>query len=681
MITRFNKYEKKINEESAFPDWVDQKLSKSATKFFTEKDPTGAYETLRGEDKLDAVLTKLYNSPIKDMPISSYVQLTGFMKEEELVNLKLEEPLTTDSTMLEVSNNYYIKNIIDIINDIGTLDIKFATQGLDKNVYNELVKNPITIGTILTNALKSWYNSGQPIESMVQSLSKKSIQPDTTATNESFEINERAGELLKGLFKNLGKGIESVKGLVSTEGKLLKGASVVDDEVRTLSDAAEQLAKPTKDLTSPIKLPDEFATNIKSAGNQAAESGKINFDANKPRLTEAPKDRVQSKPQAEIPESKKGEALNSKNQNQVDEIKRLKEEQKLEELRYKNQNKIAKDREKFDRQQAKKRERFERSQKRKEMLLALFKGTGGTFLKWGIYAGLGIYGLSWLSEWFKKNDEKSGKTPVKEVLSLFELDMATDNYEPFSTFYKSSKILEVSSVSEQPTDICKSFVEALQSNNILSSSDAEKCFEQIKSSNFEPYMQSLSDVASNMMQQLEAKWSNTIELPTPGLKSIGLISAYAAIFSRFENELFGGNVPLTADEKNLDKPIGMIKRFDEKGEQRQYMKIGDDGNDVKQLQLSLNKLGLYDGEINGIYDEELAKIVAGIQDDGQTTNTKIQVNGQADVPTLIYLAQQIELLNMITPSLMKTQVNPEEIQRREEVQGYIQQMQSVLASR
>lgn len=680
MITRFNKYEKKINEESAFPDWVDQKLSKSATKFFTEKDPTGAYETLRGEDKLDAVLTKLYNSPIKDMPISSYVQLTGFMKEEELVNLKLKEPLTTDSTMLEVSNNYYIKNIIDIINDIGKLDIKFATQGLDKNVYNELVKNPITIGTILTNALKSWYNSGQPIESMVQSLSKKSIQPNTTTTNESFQLFER-GEVFKSLFKNLGKGSEAMKGIVSTEGKLLKSASAVDSEVRTLSDATEQLARPTRDLTSEIKLPDEFATNIKSAGNQAAESGKINFDVNKPRLTEAPRDRVQSKPQAEIPESKKSEALNSKNQNQVDEIKRLKEEQKLEELRYKNQKKLASDREKFDRQQAKKRERFERSQKRKEMLLSLLKGPGGSLLKWSFYGGIILYGLSWVSEWFKKNDEKSGKTPVKEVLSLFELDMATDNYEPFSTFYKSSKILEASSVSEQPTDICKSFVEALHSNNILSRSDAEKCFEQIKSSNFKPYMQSLSDVASNMMQQLEAKWSNTIELPTPGLKSIGLISAYAAIFSRFENELFGGNVPLTADDKNLDKPVGMIKRFDEKGEQRQYMKIGDSGNDVKQLQLSLNKLGLYDGEINGIYDEELAKIVAGIQDDGQSTNSKIQVNGQADIPTLIYLAQQIELLSMITPSLMATQVNPEELQRRGEIQGYIQQMQSVLASR
>ena len=78
--------------------------------------------------------------------------------------------------MLEVSNNYYIKNIIDIINDIGKLDIKFATQGLDKNVYNELVKNPITIGTILTNALKSWYNSGQPYAyttNKVVSLKKK----------------------------------------------------------------------------------------------------------------------------------------------------------------------------------------------------------------------------------------------------------------------------------------------------------------------------------------------------------------------------------------------------------------------------------------------------------------------------------------------------------------------------
>ena len=318
-----------------------------------------------------------------------------------------------------------------------------------------------------------------------------------------------------------------------------------------------------------------------------------------------------------------------------------------------------------------------RAAERRKILWDLVKGPTKFILKWG---ALGL-GLMWVYEWFTKNDEKSGKTPTKEVLSVFELEMANDNYQPFATFSNSAKVVEQNSVSGQPNEICQGFVEALQSTNIMSGSDAEKCFEQIKSPGFDAYIQSLSEVSATMIQNLENRWNNSFELPTPGLKAIGLISAYAAIFNRFENELYGGKIPLTADEKNLDKPVGMIKRFDEKGEQRQYMQIGDTGNDVKQLQMSLKKIHLYDGEVDGVYDEELAKLIAGIQTNAASTTDKVQINGRADIPTLAYLAKQIELLSMVTPSLLTTQVNPEEIQRRGEVQGYIQQMQSALETR
>jgi peptidoglycan hydrolase-like protein with peptidoglycan-binding domain len=164
-----------------------------------------------------------------------------------------------------------------------------------------------------------------------------------------------------------------------------------------------------------------------------------------------------------------------------------------------------------------------------------------------------------------------------------------------------------------------------------------------------------------MVEAMQNKWANSFELPTPGLETIGLLSAYASVFYRFENDLYGGKIPITADEKNLDKPVGLIKRFDSNGQERNYMQLGDSGGDVKLLQQSLQKLNLYDGEINGEYDEELAKIIAGIQTNAQPTNAEIKVDGKADVLTLAYLAKQIN--------------------SRGEVQGYIQQMQAALANR
>ena len=693
MITRFNKYEQKLNEESAFPDWVEQKLFKSGKKFFAEQDPTGAYETLMGQDKLDATITKLYNSPLKDMRLRHYVQLTGLMKEEELNTLQLEEPLTVDSTMLEIANNYYIKNIIEIINEIVSFDVKFATQGLDKTIIDELQKNPITIGTIITNSLINWYDSGEPTNSLVASLSKKVLEPEYAKANESYEINERFGEL-KGLFKGFfKKSGENIKGFIQGEKGIAKGASVLDDEVDSVAKGLQKVEQSaskssTQEITNTSRNTPEFLqgkNEILSQGENAAQQGKIidvNFQTG--QVNKSGKGRTTPSVEPTIANNTKTDALNSQNTSSVKETDDLVNQRKFLEEQEKIANKKIKaddKRAKLDRAHAekleKRRMREARAAERRKILWDLVKGPTKFILKWG---ALGL-GLMWVYEWFTKNDEKSGKTPTKEVLSVFELEMANDNYQPFATFSNSAKVVEQNSVSGQPNEICQGFVEALQSTNIMSGSDAEKCFEQIKSPGFDAYIQSLSEVSATMIQNLENRWNNSFELPTPGLKAIGLISAYAAIFNRFENELYGGKIPLTADEKNLDKPVGMIKRFDEKGEQRQYMQIGDTGNDVKQLQMSLKKIHLYDGEVDGVYDEELAKLIAGIQTNAASTTDKVQINGRADIPTLAYLAKQIELLSMVTPSLLTTQVNPEEIQRRGEVQGYIQQMQSALETR
>ena len=57
------------------------------------------------------------------------------------------------------------------------------------------------------------------------------------------------------------------------------------------------------------------------------------------------------------------------------------------------------------------------------------------------------------------------------------------------------------------------------------------------------------------------------------------------------------------------------------------------------------------------------------------------LNDTQPIPDNQILAKQIELLNMATPEILAGVVSPEEIQSRQNVQGYIQKMQSVLTNR
>jgi hypothetical protein len=676
MITRFNAYERKLNEDSAFPDWVDQKLAKSSEKLFSEKDPSGALKAIRGEDDIDATITALYNSPIKDMKVGAYAQLIGLLKEEELSNLKLEEPLTIDSTMLEVSNNYYIKNIIEIINEIASSNAGFGVDTLTKETIDELKGNPITLGTIILNSIKNWYDSEVPINSMVESLNKKVLEPDNKSTNESSEykeINERfetVRGLFKGLFKKSGEGVKSSFSALDNEvTSIAKGVDKINVNANTFN---------TSGISDVVRNTPEFnqvKSGIKNAGEEAWISGKIQQPT-----TSSVQGRGVPELDINIPKDKQTKALNNADAPKEKNVDDLLEKLKREKQAKKDEISRIKDEKRRQREIEKENKRAERQRRvedRRKFYRSIFVAVAPSLIKFSIYGGI-IY---WLASWFNENDEKSGKTPSKELLSILELDMAEDNLQPFLTFHNASKIMQEKATSGNPKDVFNSWVQGLESNGIMSSSDAQKCYDQIKSPTFDLYLDAQSKVSQPMVEAMQNKWANSFELPTPGLETIGLLSAYASVFYRFENDLYGGKIPITADEKNLDKPVGLIKRFDSNGQERNYMQLGDSGGDVKLLQQSLQKLNLYDGEINGEYDEELAKIIAGIQTNAQPTNAEIKVDGKADVLTLAYLAKQIEFLNMTSPTNLAGTISPQEINSRGEVQGYIQQMQAALANR
>jgi hypothetical protein len=223
---------------------------------------------------------------------------------------------------------------------------------------------------------------------------------------------------------------------------------------------------------------------------------------------------------------------------------------------------------------------------------------------------------------------------------------------------------------------------AMVNDKIMSDSDYQKCISQIESEVFElHYLKSCSTASNNFINEIQKEWENHDELPSIGLATMGLASAYSSVLHKFESEFYKGNIPLTADTQHLDRPVGIATRLDGSGQERKYMQIGDEGEDVKLLQSSLSKIGIYTGEVDGKYDEEMAKIITVMQTNAKPTNTEIEINGKADLATLNYIAKQIELLSGIVKSSLEGTVSPQEYQKRQQAQGYIQQMQAALANR
>jgi peptidoglycan hydrolase-like protein with peptidoglycan-binding domain len=690
MITRFNRYENKLNEETT-PSWFEEKIVKPTGEFLNNYGkPLLSIPSSADDKEIDESLKKLYNTPIANMPVYVYAQLMDIMDEDQANALVLKSPLTKDSSMIEVANTYYILSIANILDSVNKVNVDFNSQGLDQETINILKSNPITIGTIIKNSLVNWYISKEPTQKLVESLSSAVIQPKETSgtVTETLEIiNESKGDLrwLKGFFKGgeeIGSVVKSTDDLarLSTFSKPTstnsmktisveyKAASSTDDALKTIQqktdDASELLNKASQETQEAVG---QATTNLK----QKADS----IQTPKPDVAPDPKvttktTNINATTDVSTDTSKK------------DEIKSFWE-------RFQEAMKNRKNKPKKDKLDVGDKSRFSL----KKFWKNTWKGVvdvftlGGFLLKipaaaWGIakYAGY-AYGIYWIAKWFEKSDSDSAKKPAREVMSVFEKVLATQKYEPFATFDEMGERFKESLASQEITDKIKAWCTSLNNAKIMSDSDFQKCIDQLESEAFPYYIKASSTASQEFVTSMEQQWENNDELPSLGLITMGLASAYSSVFNKFEDEFYKGEIPLTADQKNLDKPVGLTSRKDISGQERKYMQMGDTGEDIKLLQMSLKKLGIYTGEADGQYDEEMAKIITAIQTNAKPTDTQIEINGKADLPTLNYIAKQITFLSGVVKSSIEGTVSPEEYQKRQQTQGYIQRMQSALADR
>lgn len=674
MITRFNRYENKLNEETT-PSWFEEKWVKPTGEFLNDYGkPLLSIPGSADDKEIDESLKRLYNTPIANMPVYVYAQLMDIMDEDQANALVLKSPLTKDSSMIEVANTYYILSIANILDSVNKVNVDFNSQGLDQETINILKSNPITIGTIIKNSLVNWYISKEPTQKLVESLNNAVIQPKETSgtVTETLEIiNESKGGLLRRLLWKGGEEIGSVA--KSTDdlarfAKDYKPALSTDDALKAIQqktdDAAELINKAPQKVQDTIK---QSTTDLK----QKADSIQT------PKPDVAPEPKVTTKTTdinatTDVPTDN----------NKKDDIKGFWE-------RFQEAMKNRKNKRKNDKSGGGDKSRFSW----KEFWKNTWKGVvdvftlGGFLLKipkaaWGVAKFAGVaYGIYWVAKWFEKSDSDSAKKPAREVMSVFEKVLATQKYEPFATFDEMGERFKESLASQEITDKIKAWCTSLNIAKIMSDSDYQKCIDQLESEAFPYYIKASSTASQEFVTSMEQQWENNDELPSLGLITMGLASAYSSVFNKFEDEFYKGEIPLTADQKNLNKPVGVISRKDISGQERKYMQMGDTGEDIKLLQMSLKQLGIYTGEADGQYDEEMAKIITAIQTNAKPTDTQIEINGKADLPTLNYIAKQISFLSGVVKSSIEGTVSPEEYQKRQQTQGYIQRMQSALADR
>jgi hypothetical protein len=698
MIKRFSIYENKIYEESILPTWVDEKIIKPATNVVyalnTDKSGKPILNIIGNQDnEMDESLKKLYNTPIANIPISAYAQLMDIMDEERVKLITLPAPLKTDSVMLELAAQYYLTNIAKIIDAINNKsDISFGSSGVSEETTNILNKNPITVGTIIRNTLVDWYLSKEPLNKLLESLNTAVLEvkeEDTHVTETYTIIYESKGEglgvaaksginIIKNLFFKGGeeagavlKASDDVAKLASTSKLNFTKANSVDDGLKSIDNAADDI------VNNYNKAHPDVQNAVKQKLTVVEQEAKAMSLPDKSKLKPIT-DPVTSPTHIESGRPKIPEPTLPLDTPKNDKVKGW--FQKFLENRAKNKANNT-------------TPNIPKPWSIRSGLTKIFKGigklftAGGFLLKlpfkaWSIVKWGGIfYGVYWVAKRFEKLDGESAREPLRELLTVFEQDLAHRKHEPFLTFHDMGEKFKAAIAKEDVRESIKSWCTSLYDCKIMSSSDYQKCVTQIDSDAFNNYIEANSTVSKNFVNAMEAEWESHLDLPSPGLLTMGLASAYSSVLSKFEEEFYKGKVPLTADSKNLDRPVGITDRTDSAGNKRNTLQIGDEGEDVKLLQSSLKKLGVYTGEINGKYDEEMAKIITLLQTNAQPTNTEIEVNGIADLAIINYLSKQISLLSGVIKNSIGITVSPEEIQKRQQAQGYIQQMQAALANR
>lgn len=677
MIKRFNEYEKLL-ESKLHEGWLDSPLKSVLPSVKTilgttalgagvtagvksgvipdipnpvdmYKNVTSGKSILSNPDteEVDPEFVKLYETtPIGALPANVYLRLSGLRElDDESSRVVLESHLSEENSMLDIANNYYIVNIGEIISSIDSIGVKYITRGIEKTSLEQLNTSPITVGTILSNSFKNWFNSGVPSESLIKALSEAKIHASPNdqykRISESFDYDELCESINESASADALRSARNLRLLqklrqVSATNPGFKG--YVDDFLNFLNKSAKNVSSATRSGTLPkATLTDKFLKPAPSLYN----TPNVTTPLKEPGLIS----KLFSKTGQFF--TKAGETF-SKSFNAV-----------------KNW---------FSKRKSGSPSGDTLDNARKGLFGLLKNGVGFMIkkpLKWG---AMGFAGY-WIADWFGKKDAQTGKEPTRELFTFLEEDLSARGYTPFNFYVYASKafVKIVEDRGEDWVEILKGWCQSMNKYGILSSNDYNNCLKQINSPTFVTYMKEHSNISTDLMAKLQDEWKKKIELPSLGLYTVGIMSSFTALMSKFENELYNGNVPL------LNTDIGKKDIITTKG----FMSVGDKGEDVAEIQTSLKVLGIYKGNVNGIYDEETKKAVETLQKNAKISITDIEANGKVDPKTFQYIQQQLDLL--ANPDKIeggvKGSVAPRELEFRKEAQDSIERMKAVLADR
>lgn len=605
MITKFNEYQKLLEDEMIQPmsagsggSWIEKEsLNKGAlSKFFGSKSKEKVETTPKADVKpetkktteIDSTINQyselLTNTPILNMSAKTYASLNGMIEQDsDEFNLELNGGLDENSSMLDIAYKYYIKNITDIIIDIQDAPSDYMSEEIREENFVKLTNNPVTIGTLVGNAITEWFSSKDPMSSLNKSLDSSYIVPKEGVL-ESFQmyddfLNEsgsgrgKVGLLtdLLNISKRVGKSGSSVFGK-SKYGSAYSGYTPISK-------------KAGLNLSSTIGSSPVVSSNS-SVTKAIEKTAPKSFSALK-KIADA---------------AKGGGPKAGFLKNSIDALKR--KTSKLD-------GKVLSAR-------------------------GLFKSKviGKTIGLISLFYLPGFIVNKVLTEWTGIFESpQSAEDMAIDFMMKFEEDMVSRGHSPFTIY---DKIYDDYKFNldrfNNFKDIVIGWCESLYEVKIIDNQTLDICKRQINSDVFDMYLKESSYMTDKLTSYLENKWIDNISSPTPTLTILSTVVMFFTLLERFEDQLYAGKVPIA-----LPKEITEIKRFDKEGNERDYLTVGDSGDDVAILQDMLKTFGVYKGEVDGVYDSEIASLIEDIQNDAKSTDENIIINGNTDRRTLKFI--------------------------------------------
>lgn len=614
MITKFNEYQKLLEDEMIQPisagsggSWIEKEsLNKGAlSKFFGGKGKEKTETTPKTEVKPDVKATEtteidstinqytelLTNTPILNMSAKTYASLNGMIEDDsDTFDLELDGGLNENSAMLDIAYKYYIKNITDIIIDVQDAPSDYMSEEVREETFLKITNNPVTIGTLVGNSITEWFSSKDPMSSLNKSLDSSYIAPKGGVL-ESFQmyddfLNESgAGRGKVGLLTDL---INISKKVGGRAGSSMFGKSKYGSAYSGYTPISKKAGLNLSSTIGSSPVVSSSASAVSAIEKTAPKS----FSAIK-KIADASKGG-----------SQKAGFLKST----WDSLKR-------------------------------------RTSKLDSKVLSakdLFKGKV-------IAKTLGFVSLFYLpgfivnkvlTEW--TGIFQSPTSPEENAINFmmkFEEDMVSRGLSPFTIYDKiyDDYKFNLDRFSEFK-DIIIGWCESLYDVKIIDNQTFDICKRQINSDVFDIYLKESSYMTDKLTSYLENKWIDNITSPTPTLTIISTIVMFFTLLERFEDQFYAGKVPIA-----LPKEITEIKRLDKQGNERDYLTTGDSGDDVAILQDMLKTLGIYRGEVDGVYDSEMSSLIEDIQNDAKSTDESIVINGNTDRKTLKFIEKLLIL--------------------------------------